>query len=180
MPFVKIIKSAIGARHNTIEEIRMGSRFQSAKQSSRSIYISLTRSVIERLGWKLTATEDSKDGRVYVTMAVNEGTVEDAGFWLLVEDEKGYVAGSGKGNTSGQSFGCGLSLTRLQHYVLNDTAQEMAPEPVEFTIDEKEHTVLVQCPDWLRYNPLSVPEPEKKPVPPPPPVQLHPGRRHRR
>ena len=60
----------------------------------------------------------------------------------------------------------GVSVTRFRHYVLNDTTQDIEPEAVEFTVDEEEHTILVQCPDWLRYNPLSVPAVAKpKPVP---------------
>jgi hypothetical protein len=57
----------------------------------------------------------------------------------------------------------GVSVTRFKHYVLNDTARDIEPAPVEFTVDEKEHTILIQCPDWLRYNPLSVPV-QPKPV----------------
>ena len=39
--------------------------------------------------------------------------------------------------------------------------------------------LIIECPDWFRYNPASVPQPEPGPVPLAP-VQLHPGRGHRR
>jgi hypothetical protein len=61
------------------------------------------------------------------------------------------------------------SFTRFRHYIINEVPTPLMD--VEFTYDAKDKTVLIQCPDWLRYNPLSVPQPavveEKKPVSPP-------------
>jgi len=128
---------------------------------TRSIYFALTRPLIEQVGWHIAADEERETIRV----AVNEGSGEDAGFLLLSEDlEKGYAFGTNAGR-KGQSMSGGVSVTRFRHYVLNDTTQDIEPEAVEFTVDEEEHTILVQCPDWLRYNPLSVPL-EAKPVAP--------------
>jgi len=47
---------------------------------------------------------------------------------------------------------------------VNDPLIEKSVQEVEFTVDEKDHTVLIQCPDWLRYNPQSVPQPEPAPA----------------
>ena len=165
MAFIKVQKSTIGTSHKAgnREEIRMGSRFQSAKQSSRSIYVAITRAVIERVGW----TTHTDNGRISIGIAVHEGTHEDAGFWMLMEDPRGYHASSSKTGIA-QSFGFGVSMPRLQHYVLNDVSHETSPEPVQFDINEPEHTILICMPDWLRYNPTSVPDiPKPKLVPEP-------------
>jgi hypothetical protein len=56
-----------------------------------------------------------------------------------------------------------ITAAKLKHYVLNDDSVPV--DATEFTIDEKDQTILIQCPDWLRYNSLSYQEPEKpKPV----------------
>jgi len=160
MAFTQIAKSAMGAHANK-HEIRMGSRFQSKSTSTRSIYFAITRAVVAQAGWTIDVSGAERD---IIQIAVNEGSEEDAGFLLLSEDtEKGYVFGTSRG-VVGNSMAGSVSVTRFRHYVLNDMSQEIEPAPVEFTVDEKEHTILVQCPDWLRYNPLSVPNKPKPPV----------------
>ena len=172
MAFVQINKSAQG---NPISnEIRMGSRLQSKTVPTRSIYFSISYDVAKRVGWEISSSTDS---RTIIRMAVNEGTDEDAGFLLLSEDQqKGYILGASHIKLSEAALAGSVSVTRFKHYVLNDVTQDIEPESVEFTVDEKEHTILIQVPDWLRYNPQSVPQPEL-----PPPVEavvdLHRGRR---
>jgi len=132
---------------------------------ARSIYFAITRDVLAQVGWTLTVDDDEGGDREWIQVAVNEGSEEDAGFLLLTEDKsKGYVFGTNKGAT-GFSLAGSVSCSRFKHYVLNDTSIDIEPAAVEFTVDEKEHSILIQCPDWLRYNPLSVPAVAKpKPV----------------
>ena len=165
MAFTQINKSSLGS-HSNKNEIRMGSRRQSQSVPARSIYFAITRDVLAQVGWTLTVDDDDGGDREWVQVAVNEGSEEDAGFLLLTEDKaKGYVFGTNKGAT-GFSLAGSVSCTRFKHYVLNDTSIDIEPAAVEFTVDEKEHSILIQCPDWLRYNPLSVPAVAKpKPVP---------------
>lgn len=163
MAFAKIIKSSTGS-HSSEPQIRMGSRMQSSTVQKRSIYIAISRVIAAEAGWTVTEQfYDSKadaSKRMHVRVAINEGTGEDAGFLLLTEDENGYVLGSNKGQHFGYSLAAGVTATRFKHYVLNDVSQDIEPESVEYTVDAKERSVLIQCPDWLRYNPLSVPTPE--------------------
>jgi hypothetical protein len=171
MAFVKVNKSSVGAFNYGLPIIRMGSHLQSEKQSSRAIYFSVTRPVIEQAGWKISGIKGSDD-RVAVAIAVHEGTGTDAGFLLLEEEEGGYRLGATRADKQTHSFAMNVSVSRLKHYVVNDPLIEKSVQEVEFTVDEKEHTVLIQCPDWLRYNPLSVqeePDPVEEYVEPPPP-----------
>jgi hypothetical protein len=118
----------------------------------------MTRAVIEIVKWPIV--EVTKDGRANVGFDVLEGTQEDAGFFLLVYNGEGYKSGASSANAG--IFTLNISLPRLKHYVLNDhPPQNHELELVEFTCDENERTVLIQVPDWLRYNPLSVPQEEK-------------------
>jgi len=157
MAFTQVVKGKTGIRTNEVPELRMGSRLQSKTTLTRSIYFALTRPLIEQVGWQILKHDAERES---IRVAVNEGTAEDAGFLLLSEDlEKGYSFGTNVGR-QGQSMASGVSVSRFRHYVLNDVSHDIEPEAVEFTVDEDEHTILVQCPDWLRYNPLSVPQPE--------------------
>jgi len=163
MAFVKINKSPVGAFKDGLPIVRMGSHLQSEKQSSRAIYFSLTRPVIDQAGWKISGVDGSED-RVAVAIAVHEGTGTDAGFLLLEQEEGGYRLGSTRSDRQTHSFAMNVSVSRLRHYVVNDPLIEKSVQEVEFTVDEKDHTVLIQCPDWLRYNPQSVPQPEPAPA----------------
>ncbi len=163
MAFTQINKSSLGS-HAVKNEIRMGSRRQSQSVPQRSIYFALTRDVIAQVGWTVTVDDDDGGDREWIQVAVNEGSEEDAGFLLLTEDKaKGYIFGTNKGQT-GFSLAGSVSCSRFKHYVLNDTSIDIEPGAVEFTVDEKAHAILIQCPDWLRYNPLSVPQQLHRPV----------------
>jgi len=169
MAFTQINKSPVGSRATT-HEIRMGSRRQSSTNPARSIYFAVTRDVVARAGWELVS--DSDGARDYIQVAINEGSEEDAGFLLLTEDKaKGYVFGTNKGQ-AGYSLAGSVTVVRFKHYVLNDVEIDIEPAAVEFTVDEKEKSILIQCPDWLRYNPLSVPQ-KSEPVKPPTVVDMH-------
>lgn len=158
MAFEKVVKSAVGAR-GLHYEIRMGSQLQSAKQLHRSIYFAITRSVIDDVGWEVAAQDDTSRDVCFIDM--HEGTGTDAGFLLMMQasDSKGYSLGTTK--LKNHTFSMGLATSRIRHYVLNELPVD--PAPVEFTVDKNEKSILIQCPDWLRYNPLAAPKEESPP-----------------
>jgi hypothetical protein len=161
MAFVKINKSFHIGRPSTEPRIRMGSHLHGGAKEGppRGIYIAMTQEIVKRVGWTLepsTSGRQSKDGsyieRMVCMITVHEGVGEDSGFIQLAEDrEKGYVLGSTKGSAS--SLAVNMGIGAFKHYVLNEVPVE--PHEVDFTIDEEDHTILIQCPDWLRYNPQS-------------------------
>lgn len=166
MAFVKVNKSAMGSSMH-VDEIRIGWHIQSEKNKTRSIYLSMSRDVVEKAGWPINDTVATETGsvRIGTRIAVHEGTGSDAGFLMIEYDEHGYSFGSTRSDPrSNAALTVNISITRFKHYAINDILEEKEPQPVEFTIDEKEQTVLIQVPDWLRYNPQSVPQPEPAPV----------------
>jgi hypothetical protein len=155
MAFVRIDKSSVGASYTGIVEIRMGSKLKD-EHGPRAVYMSVAKPIIDEIGWTYKELEDRRTMFVYV----HEGTGDDAGFWMMeqTDDKHGYSLGS-QGKHA--SFTMGISTSRLQHYVLNEHSVE--PAPVDYTIDAANKCILIECPDWLRYNPQSVPEqPEAK------------------
>jgi len=162
MAFVKISKSAVGARNLSVAELRMGSHLHTGQETGipRGIYISMTPALVRQVGWaveEVASQRTNKTGETYVRaicrITIHEGIGEDRGFLMLVEDENGYSLGTTRSvNTS---YNTNIAAQALSHYVLNEVP--VPPALVQFTVDEKEKTILVECPDWLRYNPLSVP-----------------------
>lgn len=171
MAFVQVAKSAIGGARNIEAEIRIGWHKANNVNKSRALYIAVTKLVVEAVGWKVEiGNPDDPNSRTYTKITLLEGTYEDAGFIVLAEswDRHGYVLGNNKGTTTNAAFGVGITVSRLKHYVINDVEIEQPPKPVEYTVDEKTKTILIECPDWLRYNPQSVPElPPQPPAPEP-------------
>lgn len=173
MAFIKIDKS-----RSTIDSgtplVSMGAYLADGKvHQSKSIAFRVTRKLIDDLGWKIV---DNK-----LRIAVHEGTDTDKGFLQLVPDEKGYSGSSGSKDEEGQQgISISVSVVRFKHYVLNECP--VASHVVNHIVDNG--SLIIECPDWFRYNLLSEPQPEPKQVPlvaaPPAPVQLHPGRGHRR
>jgi hypothetical protein len=159
MAFVKIDKSATGGWRSDLSEpnVRMSCHLQDDK-TPRSVAFYINHVLIDKVGW--TTTMDS-NGRTSLSVAIHEGTGEDAGFLMLEESDakNGYVLAVSKPGAF--TYGMNASFTRFKHYVINEVPTPLMD--VEFTYDAKDKTVLIQCPDWLRYNPLSVPE-EKKPA----------------
>lgn len=169
MAFVKINKQFhSGYRRQGEPRIRMGSHLHGGAKVGppRGIYLSLTKDIVEQVGWKMEVVQSmrkSRDGsyqeRNTCLIIVHEGVGEDAGFIQLAEEnERAYVLGSTRGPNTALAVNIGVGA--FSHYVLNDVPVD--PHDVEFTIDEKNHTILIQCPDWLRYNPSSYQEPEVK------------------
>lgn len=172
MPFARVSKSALGSRIKP-DEIKMGWHKTNQKGSSKAIYISVAHPIIEGIGWKMVdekASDTSITSRYYTNVAIMEGTGEDAGFIMLVEhwEKDGYVLGNNKGSSKNTAFSMGITNTRFAHYVINNFDEEIPPSLVNYTVDEKDQTILIECPDWFRYDPTSVPEPAK---PEPEPVK---------
>jgi hypothetical protein len=109
------------------------------------------------LGW-------DKEG---TTAVVLEGTDTDVGFLQITPDPAGYSV-TGKSTKSAQSRGITVAIDRFQHYILNEAP--VPTMPVQFMVEGD--TLIVECPDWLRFNPLSVPQPEPVADPPPQPTRV--------
>ena len=158
MPFAKVERFYRSSSADT-NTIRMGSHL-AAEKIARGIYIGVGLDVVKQVGWLVKSTSDTRQA---TTVAILEGTGDDGGFLMLAYDEKhGYTLGSER--TGSRSFYTNITANKLKHYVLNEVPCPVGP--VDFSIDEKAQTVLIQCPDWLRYNPASYQEPEKEVVPP--------------
>jgi hypothetical protein len=155
MPFVKIEKARIGLGSLNIEPIiTMGAYLADGKKHKlRSIAFRITYPLIVQLGWTI------KDHKL--SIGINEGTGTDKGFLQLVEDELGYRGAQGHRSNKSDSFmGISVSITieRFQHYVLNECP--VSAKPANHIVDG--NALIVECPDWLRFNPLSVPEEVKE------------------
>lgn len=160
MAFVKVEKIRPSFNGATIPIVTMGAYLADGKHHvSKSIMIRLTNSLIDQLGWVF-----DKEGAVYVT--VHEGNGTDAGFLQItvgVRDIAARKVTRNKDPSKSQGISVAITVSSLKHYVLNEC-------PVSAT--EQVHTVdgaalIIQCPDWLRYNPQSYKEPEvKKPTVP--------------
>lgn len=159
MAFVKVEKGLTGSFRRDSIELRMGSHLQSKTGTSRGVYLSLSRSLIDAVGWKKTSPEDNVH-RVMCMVEVQEGVGSDAGFLLLTEAKEGAGYALGTTSKKARSFSMALTLSKLKHYILNDVPTPT--EPVEFSIEDR--SILIQCPDWLRYNPESYDEPPKPEV----------------
>lgn len=164
MAFVKVQK-ATGLGNTGLGRygaIRLGAHLAD-NNVPRSIYISITPDVIDSVGWEIVHAQSqrkTKSGELYerafCRIALNEGVGTDAGFIQLSEDkERGYVVGTTKGTRT--SFTCSVGMAGIKHYVFNEVPVD--PGLVEFTVDPEDKTILIQCPDWLRYNPESYQEP---------------------
>ena len=178
MAFVKVVKSA-GLGHAVRlgqPSIRFGAHLADNKHP-RSIYISITPETIDQVGWEVETAKSQRQNRsgetyerAFCRIAFNEGVGEDAGFIQLSEDrDRGYIIGTTKGLRT--SFTASIGMAGVKHYVFNEIPVD--PDDVEFTIDPDDKTILIQCPDWLRYNPQSyaAPAPAKE-VPSSRPPQL--------
>jgi len=95
------------------------------------------------------------DGNTRCRIRVDEGWGDDAGFWLLTPkpidtEERAYAC-----TASAKVFSTAhtaLPMHLVTHYVLND--RPIDAHDVAF--DVQGESLLVECPDWLRYNPQSL------------------------
>lgn len=162
MPFVKIDRSRVGGKYAGGSPVSMAIyNADGKKYKARSVAIRFEHALVQEL-WPHPDTE-------ILRLSVYEGTGADKGFLSIHKDDTGYIAGQIK-STGERVYAYSIAITqvRFKHYVLNDTRAEMAP--VQFVVDDG--AILVECPDWLCFNPLSAPEealaePEPVPVPEP-------------
>ena len=119
---------------------------------TKSVNLRFTAALIKQLGWEL------RDNAMCIV--INEGVGADKGLLQIACDwdhpqKRKSTKGEGK-----QGFAISLGMESFKHYVLNECP--MPTRQVSHVIDEG--TIIIECPDWLRYNPQSVAEPEPEPV----------------
>jgi hypothetical protein len=157
MAFVKVSKSNTGASYGSgVEEVRLGYHLSNVgDRGGKSMYITITRALVDKLGWKV---EQQDNGRNTMSVTIHEGTYEDAGFLMFENTDTGYTLGTNS-STAGahHALSSSISISRIKHYAVNEPTEEKLTAACEFVIND-DNTILVQCPDWLRYNSASVPE----------------------
>ena len=153
MPFVEVIKSRNRWALSAEPQLTMAAYLADGKNfKGKSVGFRLTRSLVDALGWELTEKS--------ISIKVNEGIGDDAGFLQLLRGEPGFLASTSYANKSGTQ---GISFSSIdknfKHYVLNE-----CPVPaVIVQFDIIKDTLLVACPDWLRYDPTTVTEDQLPP-----------------
>ena len=154
MAFVQINKSRVVIASGQEPLVTMGTYLADGKaHKGRSISFRLTYPLFVQLGWEI---KDRKIG-----IGINEGVGEDAGFLQLIHDEAhGYRGSQGSATRSREYQGVTISVTyeRFKHYVLNECP--VSAHLVNHMVDN--NTLIVECPDWLRFNPQSVPEQQQQ------------------
>lgn len=176
MPFNRIVRAITGgaAKYAAGPEIRMSASLAVGTGKPKQVNISLNVQALAELG----IVVESKDIRVY--MSVDEGWGDDAGFWILtpsLESAPNTYSFASNAKAKVGFLQGSVAFPRIKHYVLNECPTPH--EPVEYSAQDG--GFLIQCPDWLRYNPQSVtnemlseqiapgyrpPEPEPEPEPP--------------
>lgn len=151
MPFVKIDKSRRASTGETV--VSMGTYLADGKKHmTKSVAFRISAALLKQLGWVIS------EGKI--ALGVHEGTGVDKGFLQLVLDPQGYRGSQGKETEEGAGIGISITSDRFKHYVLNECP--VSAVIVAHTIDGD--ALVVECPDWLRYNPLSEPQPEPEKV----------------
>lgn len=164
MAFVKVEKRSYAG--NDEPQVTMGAYLADGKKhKSKSVAFRVTQLLVRQLGWSVVADR--------YKIAVLEGTGEDAGFIQLVQSDDGYVAGFKDPDGTRQGIGINVTIERFKHYTLNECP--VTSQPVNHIVEG--NTLIVECPDWLRFNPTSAPEPEPKPKAN---VEMIPNRHERR
>jgi hypothetical protein len=149
MPFIKIVRFKGRSSHD-FDGITMGAHLQGS-ENKRGLYISISRSVLERTTW----SPINRENKVSYRITIQEGVGAESGFLQLVEDVNGYMFSTSSKNTK-LGVSAGIYEGSLSHYVLNEVP--VAARPIDFSVEDDGATILLQCPDWLRYNPLSYDE----------------------
>lgn len=101
---------------------------------------------------------------------IHEGTGEDTGFLMVVEDLiGGYAATQSKskaGDEAMTGFSVNIPLDKFAYYTPNECP--MAATVVQHTFVDG--GILIECPDWLKPNILKMQEDGLMPAPKPTPV----------
>jgi hypothetical protein len=169
MAFTRVEKLRTGGNMPTEPQVTMGAYLADGKaHKSKQISFRISRPLLAQLGWE---PENNK-----LHIAINEGSGEDAGFLQLVPDPKGRRITVEPDTNQGAA--CNATVDAFKHYVLNECP--VSTMVVTHIVDG--NALIIECPDWLRFNPLSVPQPEPQPEPRPAPkvVDMQPGRGRRR
>ena len=162
MAFTRVEKLRVGGHMAPELVVTMGAHLADGKKTnSKGVAFRISRPLVTQLGW---IPDDN--GRLRI--AINEGSGSDKGFLQLVPDPKGRYAVM-KSHTN-QGVSLNSDILSFNHYVLNECP--VSAHAVTHVVDG--NALIIECPDWLRFNPQAVPE-EKKPTPV---TQLH--RRGRR
>lgn len=145
MAFVKIERSRsgpIGVGRTPC--VTMGSYLADGKRhKSKSVSFRISRALIDIIGWPIV------DHTLF--LSIHEGTDADKGFLQIVPDPQGRRTTQ---PTASQGFALAMIIDNFKHYVLNECP--VSSTIVPHMIDD--NALIVECPDWLRYNPQSVPE----------------------
>ncbi len=150
MAFVQVDKRSYNSSDNP--HVTMGAYLADGQaHKSKSVAFRVSYALLQQLGWPLS-------GNRY-KVGVFEGTGEDAGFIQLVPHPDGYVAAYKEQNNSKQGVSVNVTIERFKHYILNECPVSSAS--VSHIVEG--NTLIVECPDWLRFNPQSVAEPEPEP-----------------
>lgn len=153
MAFVKTKPKKTPGR-GYIDDVTMGVYLADSHGIERkSVVFRFSPDVLNQLGW---------NGDPPTRVSVLEGTGSDTGFLQVVVDQHGYSVTGTKSKT-GQSRSITMAVDRFNHYVLNEPGPIQA-ERVQFSVEAD--YILIECPDWLRFNPLTAPAPEPAPEPP--------------
>lgn len=132
-----------------------------------------TRSVVFRIALDLcNQLWPTPDGE-FLHLGVYEGVAEEAGFLQICQDPLGYKVRPNMTNKKLTAYTFSVVAARFEFYTLNDTEARLAP--VLHMVEG--NTLIIECPDWLRVNPLTqpaIPTPPKPITPPPPPKPAQP------
>lgn len=151
MAFVKIDKAMRASAIDDMPVVTMGAYLADGKaHKGKSITFRITRALISQLGWEIVGDK--------LRIGVFEGTDKDVGFLQLMPDQHGYVASCEAETKQGASIS--VTYDRFKHYVLNESP--VPSHNVNHIVNG--NALVVECPDWLRFNPQSVPKPEPEPV----------------
>ena len=167
MAFVKINKPQKGSRAVGYQ-VTMASYLGGDKNAmkSRSVVFSFSGDLVEALGWV--------DETTPTNIQVMEGVGPDQGFLKLMQADNGYRLSTTRmlKTLTGKMHSANLTTAAgaYQHYVLNECP--VGAMLVNHIVDDA--GLIVEVPDWFRFNPASVSPAETTRVEPPPaPAQVH-------
>ncbi len=157
MAFVKVEKLRRGIGDLLTPVVTMGAYLADGKKhKTRSIMFRISFPLLRELKW------EAKDGLFCIV--IHEGTDTNRGFLQFTIDNDSIDSRRISTPKDGDKHGISTNVTvdAFKHYVLNECP--ISAIPVAHTVDGS--ALIIECPDWLRYNPQSVPEPEPTKVTP--------------